>query len=81
MAQVVKNLPAVKKTWVQSLDWEESLEEGMANHSSILSWRIPIDRGAWHVIGFMTLVTFEIRAPKLLLEIHCTELLCFYLEF
>ena len=28
-------------------DWKESLEEGMATHSSILAWRIPIDRGAW----------------------------------
>ena len=36
---------------------------------------------SFHVIGFMTLVTFEIMAHKLLLEIHFTELLCFYLEF
>ena len=35
------------ETWVQSLDWEDPLEEGMATHSSILTWRIPIDRGAW----------------------------------
>ena len=47
MAQLVKNLPAMRETWVQSLDWEESLEEGMANHSSILSWRIPMDGEAW----------------------------------
>ena len=33
--------PAVCKTWVQSLDWEDPLEEGMATHSSILAWRIP----------------------------------------
>ena len=40
-AQVVKNLPAVQETWVQSLGWEDPLEEGMATHSSILAWRIP----------------------------------------
>ena len=32
---------------VQSLGWEDALEEGMATHSSILAWRIPMDRGAW----------------------------------
>ena len=41
VAQMVKNLPAVQETWVQSLDWEDPLEEGMATHSSILAWRIP----------------------------------------
>ena len=44
---MVKNPPAVQETWVQSLDWEDPLEEGMATHSSILAWRMPIDRGAW----------------------------------
>ena len=38
---MVKNLPAMRETWVQSLGWEDSLEEGMATHSSILAWRIP----------------------------------------
>ena len=47
MAQMVKNLPAIQETWVQSLGWEDSLEEEMATHSSILAWRIPMDRGAW----------------------------------
>ena len=40
-AQMVKNLPAVQETWVQSLGWEDPLEKGMAIHSSILAWRIP----------------------------------------
>ena len=40
MAQMVKNLSAVQETWVQSLDWEDPLEKGMATHSSILAWRI-----------------------------------------
>ena len=35
------------ETWVQSLGWEDPLEDGMATHSSILVWRIPMDRGAW----------------------------------
>ena len=47
MAQPVKNLPAMQETWVQSLGGEDPLEESMATHSSILAWRIPIDRGAW----------------------------------
>ena len=34
-------------TWVQSLGWEDALEQGMATHSNILAWRIPMDRGAW----------------------------------
>ena len=40
MAQMVKNLPAMRDTWVQSLDQEHTLEMGMATHSSILAWRI-----------------------------------------
>ena len=44
---MVKNLPALWKTWVQSLGWEDPLEEGMATHSSVLAWRICMDRGAW----------------------------------
>ena len=41
IAQVVKNLPAMQETWVQSLDWEDPLDKRMATHSSILAWRIP----------------------------------------
>ena len=44
---MVKNLPAMWETWVRSLSWEDTLEEGMATHSSRLVWRIPMDRGAW----------------------------------
>ena len=50
MAQRVKNLPAMQETqetWIQSLGWEDPLKEGMATQSSILAWRIPMDRGAW----------------------------------
>ena len=41
---MVKNPPAMKKTWVQSLGWEDPLEEGRATDSSIRAWRIPMDR-------------------------------------
>ena len=41
MAQVVKNLSAMRDTWVLSLGWEDPLEKEKATHSSILAWRIP----------------------------------------
>ena len=44
---MVNNLPARWETWVQSLAWEDPLEKGMTTHSSILAWRIHMDRGAW----------------------------------
>ena len=47
VAQMVQNLPAMWETWVQSLGWEDPLEEGMATHSSVLAWRIPMDRRVW----------------------------------
>ena len=43
----VTSPPAMQETWVRSLGWEDPLEEEMAIHSSILAWRIPIDREAW----------------------------------
>ena len=49
VVQTVKNLPAMRETWVRSLGWEDPLEKGMATHSSILAWRIRMDRGAWWV--------------------------------
>ena len=47
VTQMVKNPPAMQETWVPSLGWEDSLEEGMATHSSVATWRIPKDRDAW----------------------------------
>ena len=38
---MVKSPPAVWETWVQSLDWKDALEKGIASHSSVLAWRIP----------------------------------------
>ena len=47
MAQIVNYLPVMQETWIWSLGWEDPPEEGMATHSRILAWRIPMDRGAW----------------------------------
>ena len=51
MAQTIKNLPAMWETWIQSLGWEDPLEEGMATHSIILAWRIPMDRETWRAMS------------------------------
>ena len=48
--QMVKNLPAMLETWVRPLGWEDPLKKELAIHSSILVWRIPMDRGAWRAI-------------------------------
>ena len=47
MAQMVNYLPARQETWLQSLDWEDSLEESVTTHFSLLARRSPMDRGAW----------------------------------
>ena len=44
---MVKNPSAMQEAWVLSLRWKDPLEEGMATHSSILAWRIHMDRGTW----------------------------------
>ena len=41
VAQMVKHLPTMRETWIQSLGWEDLLEKEMATHSSILAWKIP----------------------------------------
>ena len=41
VALMLKNLPTMQGTWIQSLDWEDALEKEMATHSSILTWEIP----------------------------------------
>ena len=47
LVQLVRSLPAMQETQVPSLSWEDTLEKEMATHSSILAWKIPMDRGAW----------------------------------
>ena len=55
VAQTVKNPPAMQETWVWSLGWDDSLEVSMATHSSILSGRISMDRGAlWAIVHGVT---------------------------
>ena len=56
---MVKNPPAMQQTWVQSLGWEDPLEEGMAAHSRILAWRIPVDRGQRSLMGYSPWVCKE----------------------
>ena len=53
MAQTVKNMSAMRETQVQSLGWEDPLDEGMTTHSSILVWRIPWaeEPGGLHSMG------------------------------
>ena len=50
MTQIVKNLPVMPEARLRSLGQEDPLEEGMATFSSILAWRIPMDRGNWWAI-------------------------------
>ena len=50
MAQTVKNPLAMQETQVWSLGWEDTPEKEMATHSSILAWRIPMDRGTWWAV-------------------------------
>ena len=66
---MVKNPPAMQETKVRSLGWEDSLEEGMATHSSTLAWRIPMDRGTWWatVHGFTKSQT---RLKRLSTQVH-----------
>ena len=49
MVQMVKNPPAMQESQILSLGWKDPLEKGMATHSSILAWRIPMDREVWWV--------------------------------
>ena len=51
MAQLVKNLPAMRETWIQSLGWGDPLDEGVATPSGILAWRIPKNSRAWWATG------------------------------
>ena len=84
MAQLIKNLPAMWETWVQSLGWEDSLEKGTTTHSSILAWRIP---WAW---GHKELDTTERLSPHYYLCMcaytpvqcmHTSVCLCTYILF
>ena len=63
---MVKNLLAMQETWVQSLGWEDPLEEEMATHSNVLA--CPMDRGAWRAVAH------AITKSQTLLSTHaCTS--------
>ena len=59
VAQMIKNLPAIRETWVQSLAWEDPLETVMATHSSILAWRTPWTEESYSPWGRKVLDTTE----------------------
>jgi len=79
VTQMVKNPPAVQETWVWSLGWEDPLEEGRATHSSILAWRIPMDRGA--LAGYCPCVCKESDMTEWLSTEHSTWLSTSHLTF
>ena len=67
MTQLVKNPPAMRETWVQSLGWEDLLEKGKATHSSILAWRISCTVIVHEVTKSQTLLSdfhFRGEAPQ-----------------
>ena len=75
VAQWVKNLPEmqeIQETWVQSLAWEDPLEEGMTTHSSILAWRIPMDTEAWQATVH--------RVAKSRIWLKWTERICMHVS-
>ena len=73
---MAKNPPAMQETWIQSLGWEDPLEKGMATHSSILAWRIPMDRGAWRAtVQGVTVSRTQVK--RLSMDTHrCSDLCC-----
>ena len=54
VAQLVKNKPAMRETWVPTLGWEDPLENGVATHSSILAWRLPWTIPVYRVVKSQT---------------------------
>ena len=71
MTLMIKNPSAMQETWVQSLSWEDPLEEGTATHSSILAWRIPVDRGAWQAA-----VLVVVKSQTQLSDLHFPFKIC-----
>ena len=61
VAQMVKTLPAVQETQVQSLGWEDPLEKGMATHSCVLAWRMPWTEEPG---GLQSMVHKELDTPE-----------------
>ena len=78
MAQLVKNLPAVWETWVQSLGWEDPLEKGKATHSSIPAWRIPKSQTRLSDFYFLAQKTRCFLVP---LELNQKEMVFTFFQF
>ena len=79
VAQSVKNLPVMQETWVQFQGQEDPLEKEMATHSSILGWRISMDRGAWEaIVQGVTRVRHDLAAkpppPHVYINVHIIHL-------
>ena len=82
---MVKNLPAMQETWVQSLGWEDPLEEGMATHSSFLAWRIAMDKGAEsdtteRLSTHQHCVSWRIKRPTIISIHFVLVLICFQIH-
>ena len=81
VSQTVKNPCAMQETWVQSLGWDDPLEEDITNHASIPAWRIPMDRGAWQAavhgslrVGYDFTFTFHFHALEKEMVTHSSVL-------
>ena len=64
VAQLVRNLPAIEETLIRSLGWEDSLEKGMATHSSILAWRIPRTEEPGRLQSIVSQSQTELKQPS-----------------
>ena len=81
VAQTVKNLPAMRKTWVRSLGWEDPLEKGIATHFSILTWRIPWTVQSMGSESHTRLSNFHVHSLRKEKRIWKEEnFFCFFLE-
>ena len=67
VAQMVKNPRAMQETWVQSLGWDNPVEEGMVTHPNILAWRIPMDRGA---CGLQSMGSQRVRYSWVIVKVY-----------
>ena len=76
VAQLVKNLPAMRETWVQSLGWEDLLEKGKATHSSILAWRIPWTEEPGEVAKSRTLFMMKVTNFHFLFSLSRLVIAC-----
>ena len=72
VAEMVKNLPAMQETWVQSLDWEDPLEKGTAAHSSVLAFKIPWTEKPGRLQGVHGVTKSSDMTERLSLSLYCS---------